>query len=138
MRPLGMFVTVVEGIENRGVSRASAGHAGLVADLPRHTGGICWRPADRSPPRDIPRHAGVGYPYEIDDDTPDFQNFPGIRGYPTDECSFSLNGILSPAYGGSGTSGGFRTRRIFPGMRGDPVLEGTRIFTKGCVIEGCV
>lgn len=38
MRPLGMFVTVVEGIENRGVSRASAGHAGLVADLPRHTG----------------------------------------------------------------------------------------------------
>ena len=44
------------------VSRASAGHAGLVADLPRHTGGICWRPADRSPPRDIPRHTLVGIP----------------------------------------------------------------------------
>lgn len=84
-----------------------------------------------------PAYVG-GYPYEIDDDTPDFQNFPCIRGYPTDECSFSLNGILSPAYGGSDTSGGFRTRRIFPGMRGYPVLEGTRIFTKGCVIEGCV
>lgn len=46
-----------------------------------------------------PAYVG-GYPYEIDDDTPDFQNFPCIRGYPTDECSFSLNGILSPAYGG--------------------------------------
>ncbi len=119
------------------VSRASAGHAGLVADLPRHTGVSA---GDR---RIAHRHEifpGIRWwdPYEIDDDTPDFQNFPCIRGYPTDECSFSLNGILSPACGGIRHVWGLPTRRIFPGMRGYPVFEGTRIFTKGCVIEGCV
>lgn len=60
-----------------------------------------------------PAYVG-GYPYEIDDDTPDFQNFPGIRGYPTDEYSFSLNGILSPVYGGSGTSGGLPHTQDLP------------------------